>query len=286
MPSRLFRVILAAAALATLADAALVFSAQATTITTTLGAPGQITPQFLTGTSGQGMCNQNLDPLAVCVYGTESFSGFTQAQATNGFTSTFSTGANNFPTGDSISGTYSGQIAYTTTNQYGGVPGSAGYPTASGVSTYTVKYASQGIPGINYLGVWISALDQYNDFALLMSDGTSYDFSAATIKTFIDASPLKSQYYGNPTPGQLGADSSEPFAYLNFYVTGSYFTQMKFVNTGSTGFESSNHAAGYFSPLTMTGSSLTTYSVAVPEPSAVLLLGVPIVAALIGRRRV
>ena len=216
---------------------------------------------------------------------TELFANFTQTQANNGFSSNFNTGADNFPVGDTITGNYIGQITYVATNQYGGVPGSPAYPAAFNVSSYSVGYATTGIPGVNYIGVWLSALDQYNDFRILTSDGTAFDFSAATVKTFIDNSPQRNSYYGNPTAGQLGSDGGEPFAYLNFYVSGSYFTQMTFSNLGNTGFESSNHAAGYFSPANITGTLLASISVAVPEPGTLALMLLPAIGLAMGFRR-
>lgn len=250
--------------------------ARADTINVTLEQPRTVAPHFTTDASGQGICEQNLVATATCVYGVESFKSFTSAQAANGFTSTFTTGQNNFPAGDSIRGAYSGQLTRSLTNQYGGAQGATAYPVAMGTSVYRMDLTTAGVPGVNYLGVWITAMDASNVLKIHTSSGYEFDLTSSVLKAFINKTATPSAYYGNPTASYLGQDSAEPFAYVNFFNTDGLFTYVEFTNSSGSGFESSNHAAGYFNPLYVTGQ--TVLAVVVSEPSAVAVLG----AALAG----
>jgi len=130
---------------------------------------------------------------------------------------------------------------------------------------------------------------------------------------------LPSSYKGNTTPGYIGADYGEKFAFINFYgVDGTAFTSVQFSNIGSSGFENDNNTirtAAYGADTNDTSSTLpglpieevinnggtqtvitnSTTIVAnevgtpapAPEPSSFALLGVAGAAGLVwaARRR-
>jgi hypothetical protein len=90
--------------------------------------------------------------------------------------------------------------------------------------------------------------------------------TTAEVVSYIAKQPNKASYYGNPNSAFKGQNSSEPYAFINFYSVGGTFDQVQFTNIGGTGFESDNHtiATSYKS---ITGNIVT---VAVPESSSVL----------------
>ncbi|MDE2581384.1 MAG: hypothetical protein KGL52_07105 [Rhodospirillales bacterium] len=147
-------------------------SAHAATVVTTYESAGTTLPNF----SGS-VCNQ--PGVSQCVYGTENFQNWTGA---NNYQSGFNDGANDFTSSTYITGVYSAGPNTTVgtdwlksnANQYGGVGGN-GYPelfgpTASQANdptatenSYSVAFTAHGVPGVNYFGIWISALDAHND---------------------------------------------------------------------------------------------------------------------------
>lgn len=259
--------------------------AHANNIFVTVRAAGQIAPQFLAdGASGDAICNQ-ASPGAKCIYGVESFSGLTSAQAQKGFTSTFSTGQNDFTASQYLTGSYSGQLTRIATDQYGGVKGSAAYPAALGVQTYSLAIAGHGVPGANYFGLWISAMDATNVLRLHTSDNQTFDFTTNSLQKYIATTATPNAYYGNPTSYFLGQNSGEPYAYVNFFDMDGYVTGVDFSNNAPTGFESSNHALGYFDPLVIPGHQALQQSVPMAEPASALLVGAGLTGLAFQRRR-
>ena len=246
-------------------------------IVVTIGAPGAEFAKF-TGTGG--VCSTL--PTATCNYGEETFSDWRGGA----FTSSFTTGEHSFASGTSISGAYSGSISYDTNNTYGGAYGTAPYPSANGLSQYRLDLSTTGIPGVNYFGVWISAMDASNKL-IIYSGGTAvFSFVSSDLRNAIQGTATPSRYYGDPDNGR---DSSEPFAYVNIFDTSGYIDRVDFTNNGSSNFENSNNAAGYFTPLTVQGTDVqvTTNTIpAVPEPATFVLAGSALTGLfLLGRRR-
>jgi hypothetical protein len=246
-------------------------------IVVTLSDPGQEYPDF------SALCQAN----ATCVYGTETFSGLSATVpvgqilgAGQSFVSSFTTGTNNLGGGYGITGTYTGALLNQGGNQYGGSFNTGtgtlnSYPDASGTSAYSLNLAPSGVPGINYFGVWITAMDATNKLVLHLSDGSTYSFVSSNLKSYINQASNKDAYYGNPNPvasGVNGMDDGEPFAYVNFFDTDSFITGVDFTNTSSSGFESSNDAAGYYNPLNLNVGTLIASDSPIPEASSVTLL--------------
>lgn len=122
------------------------------------------------------------------------------------------------------------------------------YGAATGTRVYPVQSSSVGSPNntptttlsLNtqnaYFGIWWSAGDANNQ--LQFFNGTSL---VATFTTASLLSALPSTYKGNPTTQFKGQDSSEDFAFINFYgSSGTTWNSVKFSNVASTGFESDN----------------------------------------------
>ncbi len=261
-------------------------AAHAGAVTVTAQAGGQYAPLFATSPSIVTTLCTNV----TCAYGLETFSGFTPTQASTGFTSTFSSGARSLPPGASLSGKFSGAISARATDQYGGVPGAAFYPYAAGGATFSVDVTAVGLPGINYLGIWVSALDAQNVIKVFTADGGSLSITADMITKALNGN---AGYYGNSTAAFSGQDSSELFAYLNVFVPDTYFTKLQITENSGGGFEASNFAAGYFAP--SAGAKIVTTqsipvvtpvaSVVVPEAGSLALLAGFAGAAVLERRR-
>lgn len=238
---------------------------------------------------------------AVCDYGLENFTGWTGSSVFNSSFNDAGTGTINQPSGVTFNGSYTAGPGTTTgsggewvsqsQNQYGGVNGqhypelygnSTGQVTnkGTGTATFNLALSSTGIPGINYFGVWISALDASNN--LVIYDGTTVvaQFNSQILLAQLGACPGSptNAYCGNPTPQFLGQDSGELFVYVNVYDLNGYITNVAFTDSGSTGFESSNDAVAYLNPVDIVGT-------VVPEPSSAGLLGVGLFALARSRIR-
>ena len=124
-------------------------------------------------------------------------------------------------------------------NQYGGAAGS-GYSVESArvglgaVPTSTLNLTT----AISYFGMWWSAGDANNFLSFYSGNNLIASFSTATL-----LSRLPNTYFGNHTPGYVGADGSEAFAFINFYGTaGTTFDKIVLSDPSTTsGFESDNH---------------------------------------------
>jgi hypothetical protein len=258
-------------------------------VTVTYSAAGQTAPDYT------AICANTI----TCVYGTENFTGWTGATP---FTSTFKdggTGTYYQPSGVAFAGSYAAAPGTTTgpggewvsvpQNQYGGVSGQT-YPELFGssqfgltnLSTYTLTLSSIGVPGTNYFGLWISALDPFND--LRIYDGTALvaEFNSADLVADLGTCPSAGNpYCGNPTTEFKGEDPTELFAYVNVFDLTGYITSVQFSDSRDTGFESSNDAVAYVNPIHQTGTIVTP----APEPAAVAVFSVGLLGLAVARRR-
>jgi outer membrane autotransporter protein len=131
-------------------------------------------------------------------------------------------------------------------DQYGGAGGTGNYLTEN--STFppnhpaTVSTTIMFVDPERYFGIWWSAGDPFNVLQFLSNGKVMQTFTTSDVVNFIDQSPDKDGYLGNPNPQFKGRNSGEDYAYLNFFAKeGVSFNEVVLSNTGSTGFESDNH---------------------------------------------
>jgi hypothetical protein len=227
-----------------------------------------------------------------CWYGTEDFANWSGGN----FTSSFTTGTNSLGSGVSFTGVYTAlpgtsgaQWFSQTQNEFGGTNAS-NYPELFGNGTgtptgYQVSLSATGLPagaGINYFGVWISALDPFNDLKIydtadqLIAEFNSPDLIAALGNCFSGPNP----YCGNPTTTFLGQDPGELFAFVNVFDLDGSIGSVVFTNSGNTGFESENDTVGYIDPIHPFGNGLN-----VPEPASLAILACGLLGLTAARQR-
>jgi len=210
---------------------------------------------------------------SVCWIGEQTFTASTVPAAGN-FPSLISTGG----AGAEIAGTYTGNITLSNDFTWGGADGTGYYPTVS-KSNYTLSLTtSGGLPGVNYFGLWFSALDNGNQLQFYENSTLLYTFTPATFSKLVGACTLSNQFCGNPNNGD---DTSEQFAFLNFYDMDGYFNKIVFTETSTAGFESDNHTVGYMNPVEPTGTLVSS----TPEPGSIVLLFTGLLMLVAVRRR-
>jgi T5SS/PEP-CTERM-associated repeat protein len=127
---------------------------------------------------------------------------------------------------------------------FGGAGGTGNYLTvnqsinkASNPTTLTFSNPQR------YFGMWWSAGDPNNVLQFYSGATLLETFRTNDVVNFINASPNKKSFYGNPNNGK---NTGEPYAFINFYAnpsnTGLTFNKIVLSNIGvGTGFESDNH---------------------------------------------
>ncbi|MGO9012072.1 MAG: PEP-CTERM sorting domain-containing protein [Bryobacteraceae bacterium] len=181
-----------------------------------------------------------------------------------------------------VSGVYAGYTR-TAANEYGGA-GGTGYFADVTDSSYTVTLtstlnASGTNLGVNYFGLWISALDADNVLQFYNGNTLVLTWTPAQIIAGLGTCPNSSNLFcGNPNANFLGQDNGEQFVFLNFYDVTGTFTKIVFNEADSSGFESDNHTVGYISSIVPVGTVFT------PEPDSLALLSLGTLT-LIGLRR-
>lgn len=210
---------------------------------------------------------------SVCWIGEQTFPTSSVPAAGN-FPTLVSTGAATAK----ISGTYSGGLTISNNYEWGGAGGSGYYPTVTN-SSYTLTLStSGGLPGVNYFGLWFSALDSANELQFYENNTLLYTFTPALFVSLVGACPSASNAFcGNPNNGE---DANEQFAFLNFYDETGYFNKIVFTESDSAGFESDNDTVGYMDPVVPMGTPIAP----APEPGSFVLLSIGILA-LIGLMR-
>jgi hypothetical protein len=189
--------------------------------------------------------------------------------------------------GSTISGTITGTFSgngpvITTANEYGGAGGTGNFADVSDGKSYTLTLGVTGnVPGVNYFGLWFSALDNGNDLKFYDGSTLVLDFTPALYQQLVGACP--NAFCGNPNPNMttkgVPDDSTEQFAFLNFFDETGYITSIKFTETTSAGFESDNFTTAYQDPSNPNGTVITN----APEPGSFVLLlsGLLVLAGLI-----
>ncbi len=119
-----------------------------------------------------------------------------------------------------------------------------------------------------YFGLWWSAGDLNNRLQFYDANNTLVGtFLSSDITAAIKRLPTATQtsYQGNPTQSPNKTNTTEYYAYLNFFATDTTsFRKVVFTNLTSTGFESDNHAVA------TSYNKIRGQNVAVPEPLTIL----------------
>lgn len=205
------------------------------------------------------------------VLGTETFDGIGRG----GFMAvpSFKTA---FGTNGVLTGVYSGNMGVFGTDQYGGAGGVGNYMVTFGnANGYTLDLLhNASVPGYNYFGLHLSALDKGNRLDFLRDGETVFSYTPdALVKSLGTCGG--NAYCGNPT---TGANSHEQYAFVSFLDRDSTFDQVWSRQSGGGGLETDNHTVGYRAP-----DALRVFNV--PEPYAMEMLGTGLLAVGLLRAR-
>lgn len=186
-----------------------------------------------------------------------------------------------------IMGTYS-RVNVIPADVFGGAQGNDQYAVA-GLST-TLSYSIVFNQKLTYFGYWLSALDAGNVvefYANAADTSASYIYTQTNLLAYLDSLSNGSEYFGTPV-WPAGGNDREPYAFLNFYLTGGEeFEKIVFRQVGDTsaGYESDNHTVGVWTA--QSGDPIPEIvPSAVPEPGTLLLSAFGLGLAGVARRRV
>ena len=220
-----------------------------------------ITP--LTGTLQVYLSPPGAESTSVAGAATETFDSLSAKTYTSQYSST------------ALGGTYSASstapFAIVAHDQYGGATDSSSPTTPTNyfaVGSETTPQETNPVyltltKPASYVGFWWSAGDANNRVALYSGSTLYGTFSTAdllkilnngsgTVSALGGSTYNTSAYFGNPNLIAPNNDPSEPFAYVNFVITGATINKIAFYNTSTgTGFESDNHSV-INSPSTVT----------------------------------
>jgi hypothetical protein len=266
-----------AAAFALVTVGAIAGPAHADSIAITYSPAGQVQGDFA------ALCAH----ATTCDYGTENFANWTGGD----FTSSFTTGAHSLAGGAMFTGQYSALDGTTTSqwvpmpqNQYGGVnglqypelfgPGALPGPPGQTESAYQITLTATGLPGgvgPNYFGVWISALDPFNDLQIYnTSNQLIAEFNSPTLISALGGCTSgPNSDCANPTPQFACYDPNELFAFVNVFDLNGSIGKVVLYDSGASGFESDNDTVACISPISLFGTSLPT---PIAEPMTLSLL--------------
>jgi len=117
-------------------------------------------------------------------------------------------------------------------NLDGGTPNTSVIPFQSTLH-YSTTTLSLNSPS-SYFGLYWSAADRYNNLSFYNGNQLVGTVSTASLMSLLPKS-----YFGNPDPVFAHKDTSEDFAFVNFFASSSEtFNKVVFQNTGTSGFES------------------------------------------------
>jgi len=131
------------------------------------------------------------------------------------------------------------QLYIKNADSYGGATDAA-HPNGSkysvqGVGTSVSQTTLTLAQNSGYFGLWWSAGDRSNVLAFYNDNSLVAQFTTSTL-----LGNLSSGYYGNPRNHAL--DSSEPFAFINFYGSANTsWNKVVLTNNSGSGFESDNY---------------------------------------------
>lgn len=186
--------------------------------------------------------------------------------------------------GSDFTGTYT-NVRINNADQYGGADGTGKYAVTFSSAGYSLDVSTTLPGGVKYFGFWLSALDRGNNVTFYSGNRQLFTFSALDARNFINGLPNASSYYGNPNSNFAGRNTSEPYAFLNFYARGRVtFDRIVFAESPQVGgYESDNHTVGRWK--TISGTVIAGVP-SVPEPGtwAMLLAGFALVGASARRR--
>ncbi len=169
-----------------------------------------------------------------------------------------------------ISGRYSGTLGISGADLYGGAGGAGNYIVTFAASGYTLDLRhGDSIPGLNYFGMQLSALDAGNMLEFRRNNETIYTYTPNMLIKSLGSCKDGNAYCGNPSEPTQNA--GQQYAFINFFDTNGYFDQVRFQQIGGGGFESDNHTVGYRPPSSDTSTRFAFISV--PEPISLGMLG-------------
>ena len=190
-----------------------------------------------------------------CTIGVENFDTRTTNTA---FTTSFGTSG-------TITGSYS-SVQLPAADQYGGAGGTGKYPVAPSAGPYNVALSTTLATGLNYFGLWVSALDGGNTVGIYRNNVLLYNFTPSTLIAAVGScTGGTNPYCGNPNSQFANLNTGEPYTFVNLYDTNGTFDSVRFVQSGGGSLETDNHTVGY-----ATAQSGT--NIPVPEPASLALL--------------
>lgn len=150
----------------------------------------------------------------------------------------------------------------------------------------------------NYFGFWWSAGDANNAVSfysgtellayIKAADITALLNSRATVYSIGGTPYATGDYFGDPAKGNTGANSAQPYSYIDVIFSAGTFDTVRFDNSGSTGtgFETDNHALAVLTTFIPPASDVWLES-NVPEPADIALIfsGCVLIALGIVRRK-